>query len=219
MPRRLLNLLTLLSLLLCATATTAWVCGRHRVVRVAGAAGRFECSAAAARGNVYCFFSPDPGRIYRRPFDVHALGMRREFDIPLSRASVRRDEDVLPDQRVLARAWGLGITTCRGKCGPCVVDIPDMACNPPRWTTWTVASAPPNHARGFARYRRYWAAAVPLWLPACLFATTGAAGLRTAARARRRVSAGLCHRCGYDLRATPERCPECGTPARAPTAA
>jgi hypothetical protein len=54
-----------------------------------------------------------------------------------------------------------------------------------------------------------WLLVVTHWFAALAFAALPA--YRLARSFRHRAPPGHCRRCGYDLRATPERCPECGT--------
>ena len=74
--------------------------------------------------------------------------------------------------------------------------------------TATVGTKP---ERQIMRYTLDYAVlAVPYW---ALLLATGLAPsfwLRGRLRRRRRIIGGRCVRCGYDLRATPGRCPECG---------
>jgi hypothetical protein len=51
----------------------------------------------------------------------------------------------------------------------------------------------------------------PLFAVAALFALAPSYGVWRRWRDRRRRDAAKCITCGYDLRATPDRCPECGT--------
>jgi hypothetical protein len=83
---------------------------------------------------------------------------------------------------------------------------------------------------GFLIARGYWplvpdgdhsafrtVAGFPIWLPAFLTSLLPARWMFHLLKNRQRTSSQRCRTCGYDLRATPDRCPECGAaPARPP---
>jgi hypothetical protein len=85
-----------------------------------------------------------------------------------------------------------------------------MMRNRPSWWLggfeFTTGSSGSNARREFA---------TPTWLFALLAGLLPACRLATARRSRKHRRLGCCPLCGYDLRATPDRCPECGKEAAA----
>ena len=89
---------------------------------------------------------------------------------------------------------------------------------------WKHRSSPPDRegSRAFAFERtrvstgyasaEYLTVGVRLWLPASFFSILPAGVVYRQMQFRRNQRYGKCPVCGYDLRATPDRCPECGAP-------
>jgi hypothetical protein len=86
---------------------------------------------------------------------------------------------------------------------------------PFRWDAFE--DARPGLAYGYRAF------SLPCWLLAVVAGAWPLASvgllIRRRSRARRIARAGCCRACGYDLRATPGRCPECGRAAAAKGAA
>jgi hypothetical protein len=218
MRRRLLNVVTALSLLLCATAALLWVrTDRHSdVCMVAGpgdggvlfkshvggwvemtiipdgwgARGVRWWSARHGRLNGGYVGNTGPFLMWQQPADVWAWR-----------------PDVVRGEFVLRR--GTPAVLLDARTGKPRLDGPVGS---PRAAWDNVAPAPPHW-----RFPQAWEFRAPHWaLVLATAALPAARGVRRLARAVRRRKTGLgglCRHCGYDLRATPERCPECGATA------
>jgi hypothetical protein len=82
---------------------------------------------------------------------------------------------------------------------------------PPNYRLWNFESKS-STAHGYHEEARWFR--LRLWPLALLMAMAAAAFSWPAIRHRKRSTAGLCTVCGYDLRMTPDRCPECGVFAK-----
>jgi hypothetical protein len=197
MKRRLLNVLTALSALLCAAVVGLWARGQWVCDvlewRSAAAEGKrlTQWEQTVGTGNGVAVYW---GRAVAVSEATEAAAAERR-DYILSQKRTFRDwtppslfwPRVRPGGRRLGRA---GYSH-----GPMPGGVPGGAETMITFPLWPAAVA----------------TAVPLgaWL----------ATYRRRKRLRRRAEAGLCRACGYDLRATPGMCPECGTlagPATAP---
>jgi hypothetical protein len=112
---------------------------------------------------------------------------------------------------------------------------PGFALEHPDQAEWVTDGFPKRGAAGFRHGRASWMVShgswqspkwdahaeefeVPYWLPVVLHAAWPAARTLAWWRGRRReLLRGLCADCGYDLRASPGRCPECGRVPRTGT--
>ena len=183
MTRRLLNLLTVLSLLVCAGLVALWArsCTTHdRVVRVSG--DRWWMLDTA--GGQFALQTVTDASYRRSPADwdwTQSSGSQQVGTQLFWNDSVRRDPNLRDPSR------------------------------PPRLGFWWGTRDDPAYPKGD------WATTIvlgPIWPLAVPFAALPAAWAARHIRQRRRsrrAARGLCPRCGYDLRATPDRCPECGT--------
>ena len=182
MSRRLLNLVTLLSLLLCVAAVALWVRSyvvSDRLLRSAfeedgGITYWTQDCLAAGRGGVAA------GRIVQS-FPGDAEFVRRRFE--------RRP----PDFYSPIPPVHPGITAGR---------VPGWSALGFRFARYE--SPVPGQRPSKALFE----IVVPLWV--LLLATAILPARCGWIWFRRPRARGLCRSCGYDLRATPDRCPECG---------
>jgi hypothetical protein len=206
LARILAYVLTALSLVMCAAVCLLWVRSYWVYDRALRTHYRREASGGAAGDSfeLYSYYgrlwvTTGSGRL-GRPGDLYWDEYYRQADITGGRPRLEFSQE-RPDPIGMMFALNVGPEAGTSGWGPL------------RWQSWgQVMPAIPvaQHNRRIG---------VSHWFVAGLLAIAPAsAGFRRIIRSRRRrarIGRGLCPACGYDLRATPGRCPECGEVPRA----
>ena len=201
MTRWLFNLMTLLSLALCVAVTALWV--RSDFVRDQLRTGSVQINTDA--GFVGC--------------TVCESGATELTEWTAGTDSDYFPTGAVPDPSHLQRLESLERIYWTVQS---VQDYPLLRVQKGRWAIVEGFTRdepdPPDVSYIVSPYVAY---RVPYWPAAVLTGVLPAASAMTAGvrrrRSRSRTGRGLCPRCGFDLRATPGRCPECGTPAAVST--
>ena len=68
-----------------------------------------------------------------------------------------------------------------------------------------------SHASAYDANAETWGLSLPLWIPVLVLGLIASRGRVAQIRVHRRLRLGLCLKCGYDLRGSKGRCPECGS--------
>ena len=179
--RRLLNVLTILSLFLCVATAIAWVRSEFR----SDSAYRFRERYGGPALELHSFSSVNGSLCYGYWF-AQSVGKP-----PWSNVNMRWRVESKP-----APARGQSIAYMR-KGGFYFFGFGA------RRDYYPPASSGVTN-------QEQWAVLLPHWFVMILFALAPAHWTRTQLSGRRRQHGSLCAACGYDLRETAERCPECG---------
>jgi hypothetical protein len=202
MTRRLLNVLVLPSLLLCVASTVLWVRGGWARDGVWYTRDSVRYSLHTYRGRIWFWTLSPPNYPTASVWATKArMGPGLVWDSVADSwydpfrgrpKGVRLPEDFLdaPSNGGPVDRRFLGFRYARND----------------KW--WPLSQLPQGYptARSLAIY-------VPHWAVVLLTGVLPVTWLVRTLRARRRLRCGLCPSCGYDLRATPGRCPECGEAA------